>query len=601
MGTDEGKSVELAAGSPYGLANRKDKLRAESAYDRIDIEHENEPEASTSQDDTFLLPHKRRGEEEEARPRGSQWVYCGFLLAGPAVFGLSFISRGKELPTAALVLWVALWWVTEILPLGLTAFVPAVVLPLMGVCKATEVTACYMNPTIMLFVQSFLLASCVHKYNLHKRVALNVMLITGTKPGGILLGSIMITATLSMWMSNTSTSAMMVPLVMSLYETLIKREKDEEAPLERSGENGGATNSAIGNGDERRGSEVSSSEDVGRRRKDAEKFGKGLMLSVAYSASIGGTATPIGTGPNLVLMQTWENTFGESPGFLSWLGFGFTYAALMLAVLWTYLYFFFTTKELPRATDTQLRSMLRDLGPYSFPEKVVTSSILIVMFLWMTRKKPLWGWGDALKAGGASVHDYMPVMAAAILLSVVPETNPFGRKGKGLGRKGKKILDMSAFRDVSWGVVFLLGGGFALSLGIERSGLMENITSALEFLKAHVGKFVFPLLIASSVTFATEFVSNVAMSTIILPVLANIGAETANLGLIPAALACSCAFMLPSATPPNALAYGSGLLSVYPDMVWSGLVMNVTGITLITFWSVFVAPIFFPENSTGPG
>ena len=126
--------------------------------------------------------------------------------------------------------------------------------------------------------------------------------------------------------------------------------------------------------------------------------------------------------PRVVLMQTWENTFGESPGFLSWLGFGFTYAALMLAVLWTYLYFFFTTKELPRATDTQLRSMLRDLGPYSFPEKVVTSSILIVMFLWMTRKKPLWGWGDALKAGGASVHDYMPVMAAAILLSVVPET-----------------------------------------------------------------------------------------------------------------------------------------------------------------------------------
>ena len=377
-----------------------------------------------------------------------------------------------------------------------------------------------------------------------------------------------------MWMSNTSTSAMMVPLATSLYEALVeKRSGDEEAGAEDPGDDGS------------------------QRRSDAEKFGKGLMLSVAYSASIGGTATPIGTGPNLVLMQTWEDAFGESPGFLTFFGFGFSYAAVMLVLLYAFVYFFFcrgTAGTLPPTSPTQLRSMLRDLGPYSFPEKVVTASIFLVMAMWLTRKKPILGWGDAI---GGNSHDYMPVMAAAILLSVVPERNPFGREGEGLTKRGPKILTMVQFRDVSWGVVFLLGGGFALSLGIQRSGLMENVSGALDYLKGHVGQFIFPLLITAAVTSATEFVSNVAMSSIILPVLANLGPTSANLGLIPATLACSCAFMLQSATPPNALAYGSGFLTM-KDMVTSGLVMNVVGISLITFWSIFVAPIFFPEYST---
>lgn len=545
---------------------------------------------SSNLEQSTLLPHSRGERRQSGRLLSRKRVtHLVLLLAGPLVFSLCFIAPGKEIPTAGLTLWVAEWWVAEVLPLGLTAFVPAVVLPLMGVCTRDEVTACYLNPTITLFLMSFLLADCVHKYNLHRRVALQVMLITGTRPGGILLGSMVITAALSMWMSNTATSAMMVPLVTSLYKTLF--DEEDNSPEERNGHSE-ASPEPRGDGD----------------AKGIKKFGKGLMLSVAYSASIGGTATLVGTGPNLVMMQAWERALGDAPGFLNWLGFGLSYATAMLAVLWVYLYFFFTSKDLPRATNLRLRTMLRDLGAYSFPEKVVTVAVLVVMLAWITRKKPLIGWGEWMSDHfGSSVHDYMPVMAVAIILAIIPERNPFSRdpfssgaaSASGHEKKGNgKILEMSAFRGVSWGVVFLLGGGFALSLGIEKSGLMIFISTEVEWMKNHVGRFVFPLLITLTVTFATELVSNVATASIILPILANIGAASANLGLIPATLASSCAFMLPSATPPNALAYGSGLLKVFPDMVYSGLVMNITGVCLITFWSIFVAPIFFPHNST---
>jgi sodium-dependent dicarboxylate transporter 2/3/5 len=559
-----------------------------------------------------------------------------FLALGPLVFFvLCFVQRGKALPTAGLLFWVALWWITEITPLGYSAFIPAIILPMLGVCTPKEVTACYLNPTIMLFIQSFLLASSVHKYNLHKRIALNVLLVTGTKPGGILLGSIFITAFLSMWMSNTATSAMMVPLVMTLYESLFDKQQHQQqsdSQLPDMNSLPAAPNSLNGRPAAKqqhtKGIEVQSSiidvqkeegeeeerdngggyADTGEYGRSIDRFGQGLMLSVAYSASIGGTATLIGTGPNLILMQTWETSFGTSLDFLSWLGFGVIYAGAMLVVLWVYLWLFFTSSKLPRATSSQLRILLKELGPYSWPEKVVTGCMLMVMFFWLTRRKPLLGWGEAMQdATGASVHDYMPVMLAAIVLSIVPEKNPFSSRnshdGRSVGqqpragRGGGKILDTRAFSEVSWDVVFLLGGGIALSLGIQKSGLMEYIEGGLTYLREHVSRFVLPLLITTVTTFATEFVSNVAMSSIMLPLLATLGSTSANLALIPATLACSCAFMLPSATPPNALAYGSGLLKVFPDMVTSGLFMNLVGIGLITFCSIFIAPLFFPENT----
>jgi len=398
---------------------------------------------SSNLEQSTLLPHSRGERRQSGRLLSRKRVtHLVLLLAGPLVFSLCFIAPGKEIPTAGLTLWVAEWWVAEVLPLGLTAFVPAVVLPLMGVCTRDEVTACYLNPTITLFLMSFLLADCVHKYNLHRRVALQVMLITGTRPGGILLGSMVITAALSMWMSvsiasfsspsspllsspspllssprltsplplqNTATSAMMVPLVTSLYKTLF--DEEDNSPEERNGHSE-ASPEPRGDGD----------------AKGIKKFGKGLMLSVAYSASIGGTATLVGTGPNLVMMQAWERALGDAPGFLNWLGFGLSYATAMLAVLWVYLYFFFTSKDLPRATNLRLRTMLRDLGAYSFPEKVVTVAVLVVMLAWITRKKPLIGWGEWMSDHfGSSVHDYMPVMAVAIILAIIPERNPFSR------------------------------------------------------------------------------------------------------------------------------------------------------------------------------
>ena len=586
----------------------------------------------------------RQGRNSKEKRLRNKVLRLIFLVLGPLVFFvLCFVQPGKKaLPTAGLLFWVALWWITEITPLGYSAFIPAIILPMLGVCTTNEVTACYLNPTIMLFIQSFLLASSVHKYNLHKRIALSVLLITGTKPGGILLGSIFITAFLSMWMSNTATSAMMVPLVMTLYESLFdnqeeKRDSHEHvmnhhqlsdclpaAPSSLNGrsvakqgnrENKSAVeaHSAIidvrkeeGGGDGT-DTDTGTGTDAGEYDRSIKRFGQGLMLSVAYSASIGGTATLIGTGPNLILMQTWESSFGTSLDFLSWLGFGITYAGAMLVVLWIYLWLFFTSSKLPRATSSQLRVLLKELGPYSWPEKVVTGCMLMVMFFWLTRRKPLLGWGNAMQnATGASVHDYMPVMLAAIVLSIVPEENPFRQASTHRGghddppraSPGGKILDTRAFSEVSWDVVFLLGGGIALSLGIQKSGLMEYIEGGLNFLRDHVSKFVLPLLITAVTTFATEFVSNVAMSSIMLPLLATLGSSSANLALIPATLACSCAFMLPSATPPNALAYGSGLLKVFPDMVTSGLFMNVAGVCLITFCSIFIAPLFFPENTS---
>lgn len=179
------------------------------------VGYDAEDEDRGSREQATLLPHGSDGcggggsdASTQFRPRASrleQVLYASFLLGGPLVFGLSFASRNPKVEAAALVVWVALWWITEIIPLGLTAFVPSIALPLMGLCKPSEVTACYLNPTIMLFVQSFLLAGCVHKYNLHKRVALNTMLVTGTKPGGILLGSIVITGESHIWPALTPT------------------------------------------------------------------------------------------------------------------------------------------------------------------------------------------------------------------------------------------------------------------------------------------------------------------------------------------------------------------------------------------------------------
>ena len=531
MGLADEEEVELAV-------RRHRRTTDEIVLENVVLDDDDDDNDGDDGEDQDLLLHSSEDIGLEDR---RTWVSAirtllarGCLIAGPTSF-VCFVlaSPRKDVRTGGLVCWVALWWVTEVVPIGISAFIPALVLPLIGVSRVDDVCAVYFSPVIMLFLQSFMIASAVRRCQLHRRVALNVLMVTGTAPGGILLGSIGITAFLSMWMSNTATSAMMVPLVLTLYESLFHEDESntratrsdthtnaEYTGINGSGGDGGGGVAIGGSGGESprrtssairpRGGGKGNGKGRGKERQ-VKRFGQALMLSVAYGASIGGVATLVGTGPNLILAETWKKTFDASLAFPTWFGFGLSYALCMLGILYVVLYLGYTTKDLPKASNDVLRGLLDQLGPFSWSEGVVSSGIVCVVALWLTRKSPLLGWGDALhRATGGHANDYMPAMAAVIAFFIIPARAPWpwrcrGAPGPRPGEAGEaggppgKILDVGCFTEVSWGVVFLMGGGFALSLGVRESGLMEDISEALGVLHSAIPRFLHPLVIASLV------------------------------------------------------------------------------------------------------
>ncbi|MET2984468.1 SLC13 family permease [Aureibaculum conchae] len=465
------------------------------------------------------------------------------LILGPIVFALTLIffhpeGLSKEANAVlAATLWIAIWWITEAIPIAVTALLPIVLFPLSGGLDIASTSGSYGHKYVFLYLGGFIIAIAIEKWNLHKRIALNIINLIGSDVRKIILGFMLATAFLSMWISNTATSVMMLPIGIAI----IKQLKDNPDTVE----------------DENR------------------IFGKALMLAIAYSASIGGVATLIGTPPNLVLAGVVEETYGYEITFSQWFLFGFPISVVLLIICWNYLTkfaFTFKQKEFPGGR-AEIKRLLQQLGKISYEEKVVAFVFALTAFCWITRS-------FLLQKILPQLDDTIIAIAFAIVLFLIPSKD-----------KKDKLVKWNEAVKLPWGIIVLFGGGMALAKGFEVSGLAFWLGSQMTAFGG-LTLILLILVLIAAVNFLTEITSNLATTAMLLPVLAPM-ALTVDVHpfvlMTAAAVAASCAFMLPVATPPNAVVFGSGYLRI-PDMVSKGIVMNIISIIILTLFVYFVLP-----------
>ncbi|MEW4922239.1 DASS family sodium-coupled anion symporter [Algibacter sp. 2305UL17-15] len=434
--------------------------------------------------------------------------------------------------------WIAVWWITEALPIAVTALLPIILFPLSGGPSLSETASSYGHKYIFLYLGGFILAIAIEKWKLHKRIALTIIKVVGTNVIYIILGFMISTAFLSMWISNTATAVMILPVGMAIVTHL----KDNPNTVEN----------------------------------ENLIFGKALMLAIAYSASIGGMATLIGTPPNLVLAGVVEESYGVEITFSQWFSFGFPISLLLLGICWLYLTrvaFKFKQKTFPGGKD-EIERQLKALGPISFEEKIIFAVFLLTAFAWITRS-------FLLKQFIPAIDDTIIAIISAFLVFLLPSKE-----------KGKRLLDWEDTIKLPWGILLLFGGGMALALGFESSGLAVWIGGQFTSLSTFPLILLLLILIAS-VNFLTEITSNLATTAMLLPVLVSLASVIGGhpyLLLVGATVAASCAFMLPVATPPNAVVFGSGYLKI-EDMVKKGFWMNIISIILLTLIVYYVLPL----------
>ncbi|KAM7033204.1 solute carrier family 13 member 2 isoform 2-T2 [Acridotheres tristis] len=496
----------------------------------------------------------------------------------------------------------------------IVVFVPLVFLPLPLVLP-TKVSQEYLKDTNMLFLGGLMMAIAIEKWNLHKRVALGVLLITGVRPALLLMGFMAVTAFLSMWISNTATTAMMVPIAQAVMEQLHKSELESES-IDQASEH---TNKAFElqekspdsfkESEEKGNSNVLTAEEGRKRKERMEKkhleLSKGMSLCICYSSSIGGIATLTGTTPNLVLQGQVNYIYEENGGiinFASWFSFAFPTMLVLLVLAWVWLqilYLGFNFKKnfgcgassAAKAKEKQAYEIIKEeskkLGKMTFAEIEVLIIFILLVVLWFTREPGFFpGWATVLfnKDGTSYVTDATVSIFVSLLLFILPSGFPNQEtEGGGRFRAPPPLLSWKAVQEkMPWNIVFLLGGGFALAKGSEESGLSRWLGSKLtplEKIPHPAIAFLLSLLIA---TF-TECTSNVATTTLFLPILASM-AEAICLNplyvMLPCTLAASLAFMLPVATPPNAIVFSYGQLKVI-DMAKAGFVLNILGVLTI--------------------
>ena len=459
------------------------------------------------------------------------------LLLGPAVFILMLLLPPPEgMPpeawaTAAVGSLMAIWWVSEALPIPATALLPIPLFPLLGIGTIAQATAPFANPLIYLFMGGFLIAIAMQRWNLHRRIALGIIRRVGTRPSAIILGFMIASAFLSMWVSNTATALMMLPIAMSVIN------------LNRV--DGGQAAAASG---------------------EVARFGIILVLSIAYACNIGGLGTLIGTPPNALLAAFVLENYGIAIGFAQWMALGVPLVIVGIAVAYfvlTRLSFPLHLRELPGGHDLIQRE--RDkLGPISREERSVAAVFALTAMLWICR--PL------LEEHVPGLSDAGIAVAAGLALFLIPAD---------LG-KGKFLLSWEDARRLPWGILVLFGGGLSLASAVTRTGFDDYIGLLVAGLDGMPTLWLL-LLCVAIILLLTEMTSNTATAAAFLPILAaaaiGVG-ENPLLFAIPAALAASCAFMLPVATPPNAIVYGSKLLTI-PMMVRAGGWLNVAFIGLI--------------------
>ncbi len=469
------------------------------------------------------------------------------LFLGPLLFiliiNLPELLTGKESANAviAVALWMVVWWITEAVSISVTALLPLVLFPSLDVTGIAEVGANYGSPIIFLFFGGFVLALALEKVNLHKRIALNIIRITGTTPNKVVLGFMIATAALSMWISNTASTVVMLPIAMSVIGLLVN--------------------------------------DADGFTKDDQNFALSVMLGIAFSANAGGIATVIGTPPNSVLIGLLENQYNIEISFLKWMTFGLPFSAILLGICYLVLVkWMFPNKQLQfKASREVIQAELKKLGPTSGKEKMVMVIFGITVFLWIFRTVI----NSIFPALGLS--DTIISMMGAISLFAIPYNF----------QKGDFIIIWNDTHKLAWGILILFGGGLALANGMSSSGIVDVVSNAIATSELSI-LFTATLLIILML-FMTELMSNVALVAVLAPVVAGIaiGLDIPMLHLlIPVTIASSCAFMLPMATPPNAIVFASGYIEV-KQMARVGIILNLISVVLLVLMFQLVLPLVF--------
>ena len=460
-------------------------------------------------------------------------LFAGLLLFPPFDIALSANA------VLASTLWMAVWWVSEAVPIPVTSLLPIVLFPATGVLDAPAATAPYADPVVFLLLGGFLLALGIERWDLHRRIALSVVSLVGVRADRLLLGFMLATAFLSMWISNSATAMLMVPIGAAVILSV------------------GSVNehgSTLAEGDKADG--LVAGVHTGPGGRPASGFGLALMLGIAYSASIGGTATLIGTPPNAVLAGVAESRLNVQISFLDWLVFAGPLSVVFLLVTWLLLVTLLRPAiPLDQSADAVIRTQREQLGSVSRGERRMLAVFTLVAAGWLLR--PL-----VLQPEFPAITDTVVAIVGGVLLFVVPvdyDAREF-------------LLDWSDTRRLPWGVLLLLGAGFSLANAFQESGLDTVIAEALAGI-AGVPVVVLIFVIATVIVFLTEVTSNTATATVFMPIMISLGmtlGESPLLLMTTAALAASMAFMLPVATPPNAVVFGSGHVTI-PQMSRIGL------------------------------
>ena len=484
-------------------------------------------------------PVTERTTRERARVFGFWLGIAAFALLVAFPIDPTNTPASRMAAVAALM---AVWWITEAIPLFVTALMPLVLFPLLGIMAGRETAPIYLNSIIVLFIGGFMIALTMEKWNLHRRIALAIIHYVGGGPARIVLGFMVAAAFLSMWISNTATAVTMVPIALAIVAQMEERAGDRARP-----------------------------------------FATGLMLGVAYGCSTGGMTTLVGTPPNLSFTRIFQIMFPDAPeiAFGQWLIVAFPVGVLMLLITWLLITQVLYRAPADIAADRTLIDRERErLGPMSFEERAVLTVFVTTALLWVFRADlnlgavTLPGWSRLLP-WPKLIDDGTVAITMASLMFFIPARDAEGR--------ATRLLDAGVIPRLPWSVVLLIGGGFALATGFQQTGLAQLVGGQFGA-AGELPTFLLILVVCLSITFLTELTSNTATTEMILPILAAVAVVSGTHPLvlmIPATMSASCAFMMPVATPPNAIVFGSNRISI-AQMARAGIFLNLIGALVIT-------------------
>ncbi len=474
------------------------------------------------------------------------------LLGAPAVFILLLILQPfdnlniQAQRTIAVAFWMLIWWITEAVSISVTALLPIVLLPVLKVTNIFTASSPYASPIVFLFMGGFIIALAMEKWQLHRRIALNIVSLTGTNANGIIMGFMLAAATLSMWISNTAATVMMLPIATSVIHLLMKKAEGSE--------------------------------------KQKNIFSLSIMIGIAYAANIGGIATIIGTPPNVAFAGFIEETYGMEISFKDWLMVGLPFSVLLLGIAYLLIVKIIYPNQLGNFSGSRelIRSEIDRLGKISFQEKAVLIVFFCTACLWIFRT-----FINHL-IPSFEISDPGIAMMAAIMMFVIPSKKNTEKADNTF------ILVWKDTEKLPWGILLLFGGGLSLANAFRQTGLINTIGESAAAMGSGNTVWIIVLLIAT-ILFMTEVMSNIALITVFLPVIAGIALAfdiDPLLVTIPVTMASSCAFMLPMSTPPNAIVFASGHIKI-PQMVKVGLWLNMIAIIVLSVFSQSVVEWVF--------